>query len=175
MIVYHQGKTVDMFRIPIGGEHLSLAVSERFKISLEEAEALKIKQGSFSSHSIDIDEQIEAGSDGMFIAFKSFTEVLEEKIKQLFDCIRERLDSKQLLDQINSGIIWTGKTAFVPGFLELARLHTGMASSHPQHFISNDFKKTNSFTIAQTAPAQERFKTQKIPFASRWTKIRDFF
>ena len=175
VMVYHQGKIKDMFRIPFGGEHLSLAISERFKISLEEAEILKTQQGSFASHSIADDEQIEAGNEGLFIACNAFAEVLENTIQQLFESIRQRLELKHALHHINSGIIWTGQTAFVPGFLELARSRTGLAASHPRPFISNDFKKTNTFTIAREAYSKEQFQTQKMPFASRWTKLMEFF
>ena len=174
-IVYHQGKITDMFRIPFGGEHLSLAISERFKISLEEAEALKTKQGSFASHSISDEEQIETGEEGLFIACNAFSEVLENTIKQLFSSLRQRLELKHALHHINSGIIWTGQTAFVPGFLELARSRTGLAASYPRPFISNDFKKTTTFTIAQEAARKENLQIQKTPFTSHWTKLKDFF
>ncbi|MCY4512368.1 MAG: cell division protein FtsA [Bdellovibrionales bacterium] len=175
VIVYHQGKIKDMFRIPFGGEHLSLAISERFKISLEEAEALKVNQGSFASHSISDEEQIETGEEGLFIACNAFSEVLEDTIKQFFSGLRERLELKLALHHINSGILWTGQTSFVPGFLELARSRTGLAASHPRPFISNDFKKTNTFAIAQEAFRKERLQIQKTPFTSHWIKFKDLF
>ena len=176
VIVCQRGKISDMFRIPFGGEHLSLALAERFKISLESAESLKIKQGAFANrHPGGGNEQVEAGNEGLFISYSAFVGVLESAIARLFKDIRKRLELKHKPDHINSGIIWTGATAFVPGFLELARSRTGLPASHPRPFISNDFKKTETFAIAQEGFMKEKFQTQKVPFTSRWTKLKELF
>ena len=175
VIVCHQGKISDMFRIPFGGEHLSLALAEQFKISLESAESLKIKQGAFVHRHSPGSEQVEAGNEGLFISYSAFVGVLEGAITRLFEDIRKGLELKHKPDHISSGIVYTGGTALVPGFLELARSRTGLPASHPRPFIANDFKKTETFVIAQEGFMKEKFQEQKPPFPSRWTKLKDLF
>ena len=174
-VMYHENKIKDMFEIPFGGYHLTQAVADQFKISLEEAEALKIKYSSFSSHAVEKDEQIEAIESELFISYKAFVETLENATNGLFDSLQEKFQKNQMLNKMHSGFCWTGQTAFISGFLDMAQFQLGMTSFHPRNFIEGDFKKTNTFAITQQANRRNQLKLKNVSFVSPWEKLKDLF
>ncbi len=176
LITYHQGKTLDMVRIPIGEESFSLAVAEKFKISPAEAQKLKEHWGTLQSNSIDEENQIEIEGEGLFFSYKTFISILEQVAKDLFKSIKHNTDSKNLTNQINSGYIFTGSNPFPKGFLEMARLHLNKPAFYPKgvDLEKNNFKRINTFAISQQAYLNEQFQSQDL-FNSRWLKLRDLF
>ncbi len=176
LITYYQGKSLDMIRIPIGGEHFSSAIAKKFKISPSEAQKLKEHWGTLQSYSIGEEEQIEVDGEGLFFSYKKFVNILEEVAKDLFESIKHNVDSKNLTNQINSGYIFTGSTSFFPGFLEMARFHLGKPVFYPRgtDLKKKNFKQQNAFTISQQAYLKERFQSQDL-FHSKWSKLRDLF
>ena len=171
ILVYKDMQVVDMFSLPFGGEVFHLALSSEFKISLDQAEELKKSYISFSGNSEE--EQLELPNSGVFVSRKAFREVLERTLRPFFEGIKESLISKNL--KTPAGIVWTGQTAYAEGFLDFAQFQTGLISSHPRNFISNDFKKTNTFAIAAEAYKNNRLFKQKKIFPVSWDKIKEFF
>ena len=176
LITYYRGKVVDMIRIPIGEEHFSLAIANKFKISPAEAQKLKEHWGTLQSYSIDEEEQIEVEGEGLFFSYKTFTNVLEQVAKDLFKNIKHNIDSKNLTNQINSGYIFTGSTSFLKGFLEIARFHLGKPVFYPKgtDLKENNFKQMNTFAIAQQSYSFDKFQSQDL-FDSKWSKLKDLF
>ena len=166
-----------MFEIDMGGEDFSRAVANQFKISLPEAEKLKIQYGRFFSQNIGEEDQIEIESQGLFLSYKSFIQTLEKTAVKLFHSIKEHLDSQNLSQNIKSGFIFTGQTAFANGFLNLAGLELGVPAFQN---INNDtafdnFKQKNTLSIIQQAFRSENMKNQKVPSYSPWSKLRELF
>lgn len=176
-VVYNEGRILNMFEINMGGNDFSRAVANQFKISLPEAEKLKIQYGRFFSQNISEEDQIEIGNQGLFLSYKSFIQTLEKTAIKLLHSAKEHLQSQALLENIKSGFIFTGQTAFSPGFLNLANLELGapVLQNMGSDTHSHNFKQKNTLSIIQQAFHLENMKTQKVPGNSPWAKLRELF
>lgn len=178
-IVYKDGQILDMFEIPIGGDDFSKALANQFKIPVHEAEDLKIRYGKFFSQLVGEEEQIDLGSQGLFLSYKSFAETLEKAAKRLLRSIKEQLQSRNIPKDLKPWFLFTGQTAFSPGFLNLAGFELG--ESVLQNINSanvSDFRKNDTFSIIKQALHEESVSES---FAgsrrghSRWARLRELF
>lgn len=172
--VYLNGKTEKMFCIPIGGRDFSLALADQFNIPLEEAELLKEKEGQLLFGSYEEGNSIEAENSSLYLSRKLFVQTLEKTAENLLDKIKGKLEQHQLMEKISSGFLWTGGTAYLPGFTKLAGFYLGGPSSHPQN-LYEDFKQTNNFALVQQAYLENKLKTPKQNFTGRRSIWRDLF
>ena len=176
-IIYKEGKISNMFEIPIGGHDFSKSIANQFKIPFHEAENLKVQYGKFSSRLISTEEQIELNSQDLFLSYKSFSETLEKTAKELFQSIKGHLQSCDMLKDIKSGFLFTGQTAFAPGFLNMAEFELGesVLQNKSSATTSDSFKKQSTFSIIQQGLHLESLNIQKTPLNSRWAKLRELF
>ena len=176
VIVYKEGQIANMFEIPIGGHDFSQAIANQFKIPLHEAERLKIQYGKFFSQLIGEEEQIELNSQGLFLSYKSFSETLEKTAKQLLQSIKTHLQSCNMLEDIKSGFLFAGQTAFSPGFLNLADFELGESNlQNRDNTLADNSKKQNTVSIIQQGLELENMNIQKPSLTSRWAKLRELF
>ena len=177
LITYHQGKILDMCEIPIGGEHFSLALAQKFQISPRSAEKLKERWGNLETSSIDEEKQVEmTEGEGMFFSYKLFADTLEQVAKVLFQKIKENMDLKQIEDKINIGYVFTGSTSLLKGFLDMAKNNLGKPVSYPYEVSlkENNLHQKNTFAIAQQYYLKDEFLSKDLS-ASRWFGLKDLF
>ena len=175
VIVYFNGETSAMFSIPIGGEHFSLALTQQFNISIEESEILKETKGKLLFQSYEEEEDsIEVGNGSLYLSHKLFTQTLERTAENFFKQIKNALSHYKLLEKISSGFLFTGGTAYMPGFNELAGFYLGGQVSHPKNLYEN-FKQTNNFALIQQAYLEDKLKNQKQKFSSKRMVWRELF
>ena len=174
VIVYINGKIEKMFFIPIGGHHFSLDLASQFNIPLEEAELLKETKGQLLFGSYEEKDSIELPNTSVYLSRKLFVQTLEKTAEKLFDQIKAELIHHKLMEKVSSGFIFTGGTACLPGFTELASFYLGRQVSHPKNLYEN-FKQTNNFALIQQAYLENQFKAPKQNVASKWAIWRELF
>lgn len=181
-IVYKDGQILEMFEIPIGGDDFSKALANQFKIPVYEAENLKIQYGKFFSKLVGEEEQIDLGSQGLFLSYKSFAETLEKTAKKLLYSIKERMQScSNMPKNFKPWFLFTGQTVFSPGFLNLAGFEWGESILQSVDSLNgSEFKKNNTFSIIDQALRGEVLSGSKSLVNSRkghsrWAKLRELF
>ena len=174
VIVYIKGKIEKMFSIPIGGNHFSLDLVSQFNIPLEEAERLKETKGQLLFGSYAEKDSIELTNASVYLSRKLFAQTLEKTAERLIEQIKSELVHHKLMEKISSGFIFTGGTAYLQGFTELASFYLGKPVSHPKNLYEN-FKQTNNFALIQQAYSENQFKAPKQNGAPKWAIWRELF
>ena len=155
--VYKDGETVNMFEMSFGGEDFSKALAARFKIPLPDAERLKRREGRFDSRLINEEDQIDfgagaTGSGGRFLSRKSFAATMESCAKKFFAALKKELRSINRLKDVQSRYLFTGRTAFAPGFLSLAEAELGESVLQDMGAgFARNFQENNTFAIIEQA------------------------
>lgn len=172
-IVYVGGKISSMFCIPTGGSHFTSALADQFNIPFEEAESLKEKEGRLLFGSYEEGDSIEAENSSLYLSRRLFTQTLEKAVEHLLGKIKMELTRQGLLEKISSGFLWTGGTANLPGFMELAGFYFGGRASHPEK-LYKDFKCNGNFALIQQAYSEGTLKTPGQNFTGRrfvWSEL----
>ncbi|MCZ0932454.1 MAG: cell division protein FtsA [Oligoflexia bacterium] len=174
-LVYLNNKIEDMFFIPIGAYHLSQFLSSQFNLSFELAEDLKNSSAEllFNAY-IQEEEPLETPQANLYISRKAFSDSLEKISEKLLEEVKLKLAPKDLLNKISSGFIFTGATAYIKGFIELAEFYLGRPACHPQQFYNN-FKVTNNFALLQQAYVENKLYHSKQNSLSKWSILRELF
>ena len=175
VLVYHNGKTELMFSLPIGGERFSSDLASQFNISIEEVELLKETKGKLLFQSYEEKEDsIELRNGSTYLSHKLFVQTLEKTAEELLKQIKDVLIHKKLIEKLSSGFLFTGGTAYMPGFMELASFYLGGQVSHPKNLYEN-FKQTNNFALIQQAYLEDQLKNYKQNFSSKRSVWRELF
>ena len=175
LIVYLNNKIEDIFSIPMGAWHLTQFLSSQFNLSFEQAESLKHSSAEFLFNSyIQKESALETPQTNLYISRKAFSKSLEKSLELILSQIQSRLSSKNLMDKISSGFIFTGQTSYIKGFIELAEFYLGRPACHPRPFYDN-FKVTNAFALLQQAYAENKLYHSKQKTRSKWSALRELF
>lgn len=110
--------------LPLGGIQITNDLAIGLKISIEEAERLKIKYGSVMENYIPPDEAIEIMRDNKIgrekIAKKYLVDIIEPRVHEIFSLIKEDLERSNCLPIITQGVVLTGGCSLLPGITDLA-------------------------------------------------------
>ena len=174
VVVYSNNKIESLFVIPLGGHHFSQALARQFNISLESAELLKETKAQRLLSSCGEEESIKLPHSSLYFSRKVFIQTLEKAAENILNRLKEQLQKTQLAKKLSSGFVWTGKTAYLPGFKELAEFHLGGPVSHPTKFYPN-FKQTNNFTLIQQAYLENRLKAPRQSAMGKWSLLKELF
>lgn len=159
LLVYHQGKILATFIINMGGDHFTEALAQKFHIPKQEAEHLKETQGQIFYDDTSKDLSMQALSD-LYLSRKLFSQTLEASAEQLLQKIKQTLDHYKILNLLDSGFIFTGGTAYLPGFIKLASFFLEGQVAHPTQIYQN-FRHTNNFSIIKQAYENNKTKSKK--------------
>ena len=109
--------------IPIAGNQITMDIAHRFKISKEEAEAIKVDYGTAMLEYADnsIIEVIPIGVDEPIqINNVELVETIEARLTEIFELVKARLDKKGYTKKLKGGIVLTGGVANTPDIKTLA-------------------------------------------------------
>lgn len=124
--VFHGNALVYSGVVPLGGAHVSQDIYLMFRIaSPEEAERVKREYGCALAERVPDDERVsylEMGTrQERTIPRRLFTEVIEERMREIFEMARDELHRSGLYDRLSAGIVLTGGGACLPCTAELGR------------------------------------------------------
>lgn len=119
--LYKDGYVVYTGVIPVGGDHISNDLSMGLRTSVQLADSLKLREG-LATHAKQNSEASTwlVGNQSIGdrkIPLISVNKIVESRIKELFELVREELEEAKLYNpsEIGSGVILTGGTSRMEG------------------------------------------------------------
>ena len=110
--------------IPIAGDQVTNDISVAFRTPNQSAEDIKINHGSAITKMASANEIIEIplvdGRDPKKITTLSLSQVIQPRMEELFDLIKNELIRSKTMDAISSGIVITGGSSMLNGAVDLA-------------------------------------------------------
>jgi len=121
IIIYKEDSIEHTAVIPVGGQHVTNDIAQYLKVTLPEAEALKLHRGCAWTELIDPDEarSIRVAGDSTpprFIDRIELAQIIEYRMAEILDAIGDELGNIPL----PGGLVLTGGTALMDGLQELA-------------------------------------------------------
>ena len=121
IVVYKEDSIQHTAVIPVGGQHVTNDIAQYLKVTLPEAEELKLHRGCAWTEMVDPDDDrtIPVTSDAnppRFIDRIELAEIIEYRMAEILEVIGEELGDIPL----PGGLILTGGTALMDGLQELA-------------------------------------------------------
>jgi len=106
--------------LPFGGNDITHAIVSKLKIPFGLAEDLKKSYGLASSKDIEHDREVLIKQDSSYkpIQQKLICELIESELDRLISLIKAKIDSSTYREKMNSGVIITGGSVLLSGFLE---------------------------------------------------------
>jgi cell division protein FtsA len=124
LIVYKDGSVKHTAVIPIAGDQITNDISIAFRTPNDSAEEIKIRHGSAFQNPNDRDEMIDVplvdGRDPKKITTSELVRVIEPRMTELFELIRNELIRSKLINNIASGVVITGGTSMMKNINEAA-------------------------------------------------------
>ena len=122
---FYQGAVYHTAVLPVGGENVTNDLAAGLCIPVAEAEKLKQRYGCALMSLIAPGEMIEmpriGERDAAPLPRRKMSEIIEPRVEEIFELIRERLDFGGLLDKLGAGIVLTGGSAILEGMPDLAQ------------------------------------------------------
>ncbi|NBW41038.1 cell division protein FtsA [bacterium] len=122
--VYFGGSVQHTAVISVGGAHITNDIAAGLRTPIAAAEKIKCEFGSAIKNASRDHETIEVSSTGgrppRLLSRLVLAEIIEPRVRELLELVREDLEDAGVLDIIASGIILTGGTANLDGVVELA-------------------------------------------------------
>ena len=123
ILVYHDGAPYSTFTIPVGGFEVTKDISMIKSISVEAAEKIKCECACCWEDLLegeDILIQDMAGRPPMSIPRSHIYAIVKPRMQEIFELVRQKLDSINLPRPLSGGVVITGGGAALTGAVELA-------------------------------------------------------
>ncbi len=123
LAVYKEGSIEYIKAFPVAGNHITMDIAHRFKLSKEEAEELKINYGTaLVEHTEEtIIEIYPRGSEEpLHINSLELADTIEARVAEILELARNELEDMGFLNKINGGVVLTGGVANTMFIKELA-------------------------------------------------------
>ncbi|CAN5826776.1 cell division protein FtsA [soil metagenome] len=115
---FYRGALTHTAVIPIGGESFTSDVAYGLKVPQHTAEELKLRYGTTLASTIDSVAAVKLGDRHYNASFIS--QILEYRARELFEYVRDSLDSTSMRDLVPGGVVLTGGGSLLDGMTELA-------------------------------------------------------
>ena len=122
-ILYLDGSPILTGNITMGGNSITKDIAHFMKISVEQAERIKIEQGFALSDLVNESERIKIKPRGedkeIMVSKKSLSEVIQIRLEEIADKVLEHIDAQRInLSTINAGVVLTGGSSKLAGIKE---------------------------------------------------------
>lgn len=160
--------------LPFGGNHVTRDVAVGLRVSLEEAEAIKIKSGMAARRLADVASAIKVkdiySHRARSVLTSNLAGIIEARMAEMLGMVRKELDNAGLTKLLAGGIVLTGGASQLKGIDKLAHDVLGLPArvGHPSNvkgpaaIVKNSIHATGVGLIAyaakQPAAADDRSK-----------------
>lgn len=124
VVAFYRGVVLYTALLPIGGDHITNDLAAGLRTPRAETEKLKQRHGCALIDLLTPGEMIEmprvGGRDPAPVLRRRLSEIIELRVKEIFDLVKEQLEAAGLLDKLGSGVVLTGGGAIMTGMPELA-------------------------------------------------------
>lgn len=111
------------FELALGGHNMTNDISIGLRTPLTEAERIKLKYGTCLTNNLKTGETIEVktvgGRDPKAISRNEVAEILEPRVEEMFNILRNEIYSNGLENSFPSGLILTGGSSMLNGISEV--------------------------------------------------------
>jgi len=128
--VFEKGSVCFTAAVPVAGQHITRDLAVGLRVSVDEAERIKVEHGTARAAQVAADEELPirtAGTDDLrVVARRSVAEIIEARVEEILDLVYQRLCDAKPPVRIPAGLVVTGGAALLPGILELAEQRFGL-------------------------------------------------
>lgn len=130
LAVYINGDVWHTAVIPVGGNHVTRDLGYLFHLPLERAEEIKLRYGHTSPAAVSAEEMISVRSFGdqetVQVNRQEMAEVIEARVREIMEMIRHELHRSGYDGLLPAGVVFTGGSTQLKGFLDIAREELGL-------------------------------------------------
>ena len=108
--------------LPVGGDSITRAISDRLRIPEGLAERIKVENGTLEKSGSDDKISLTVGSHKRTIPTKELREILISEYEDIFKAIKKELFASGCAQDASSGVVICGQPAMMDGCLESAEL-----------------------------------------------------
>lgn len=131
-VLYRKGYIVKTGVVPVGGDHITNDLSIGLRVSRQNAEAFKLKDGRAYYQTEDREQKVWLIGD-LTIGDREYplaaiTKIIEARVSEVFDIIKQQLETAELYvpSDIASGVVLTGGSSQLTGIAEAAHRQFGL-------------------------------------------------
>jgi cell division protein FtsA len=129
LLLFKDGILRDVKILSLGGEDLTVHLSEKLKIPFDLAEDIKRSHASIGDdNQIDKDKEILVKQNNLYkpISQKLVSQILTPKAKLICQNIKDAVEKMKPIDEVNN-FVTTGRTVLLEGFLEMLENNLGIS------------------------------------------------
>lgn len=127
---FARGSVAHTAVLPVGGDNVTNDLAAGLRVPVAEAEKLKQRHGCAETELVNADEMIELPCIGELpaapLSRRKMSEIIEPRVEEIFELVREQLDFARLLDECGVGVVLTGGGAVLEGMPDVARRVFGL-------------------------------------------------
>jgi cell division protein FtsA len=128
--IYQDGVVRHTAVLGLGGKHLTQDVAIGLRTPAERAEDLKVRYGCAVSAQVSPDEAVEVpgvgGRNARVISRQVLAAILEPRAEEILTMVGHELERCGATDLLAAGVVLTGGSALLPGFVDLAERVLGV-------------------------------------------------
>lgn len=118
LAILTHGSVVYTACIPVGAHHVTSDLSQLLKISIDEAERLKLEHGSANPNSVGPDEVVsvrqEDGSERV-LRRRMVAEIIESRMAEIGQMLAKEMEKAGVTGQLAAGVVLTGGGSLLDG------------------------------------------------------------
>lgn len=125
LVVQEEGDVIHLAVLPVGAEHITSDIAIGLRISLDQAERLKLAFGTAAARGVKKQEEIDvgevAGGEPHRASRKYIAEIIEARIEEIFELVDRELTTAGRSGSLPAGVILVGGGAKLPGITDVAK------------------------------------------------------
>jgi len=195
-VLYQEGSPLITGSVPMGGINITKDIAHFLKITVEQAEMVKIEHGFAIADLVSETERIKIKPRGeekeTTIGRRQLAEVIQIRLEEIMDKLMENLEARGIsLESVNAGVVITGGCAKLQGMRDFLERYFDMPAriGYPVGVVGLTEKaKDPAYSTAVgliKLAHQERIRVESLPekkvysknsnINSLWEKIKAFF
>jgi len=155
LAVFEEGDLLHSAVIPLGSDHITNDINLLFRISIDTAEKIKVREGSCLSKEFKRHDEMKfaavGGIEEGYFSKKQVAEVIEARVEEIFHFVDKELKKIGKSGRLPAGAVITGGGAKLDGIVEVAKrvLHLPASIGYPHNLVSSLEKVSDpAFTTA---------------------------
>jgi len=154
--VVRKGIVTDVRIIPFGGEAITVDIQNVTSISPKWAELIKLKHGCCVEEFTPEDKKLVLrGNDGIIedeVSLSKLTSIIEARTSEILEAIKYVKEENESQGKLPAGVVITGGTCYLEGFLDLAKVFLGKKTrlAAPRGCITVDSQENAQDTFSST-------------------------
>ena len=155
-VIYEEGRIIHVGSVPIGGIHITNDIAVGFQTGIEVAEKIKLQYGIAVPELVQKKENVHlaefALDDQSLFPRKELAEIIEARLKDLFELLSKELRKINRSQLLPAGIVLVGGGARIPHIVEIAKREMKLPTSVGvvQHFSHLPFNQDAAVQLAST-------------------------